>query len=333
MILFRIGVWLGTLVTLLTVCPVARGQLTRLNVSYTGESPTQLPAFIAKETGIFVKNGLDVQLVRTTSTVSVMGLLSGDLAILQVAGPAVISSALKGADAVFVAGGAVTLDYWFMSAKAIKTPEQLKNGTVGSSDLSGASFIASQFAIRKLGLNPIKEVAIIRAGGTSDRLVGSRTGRLQATLLSPPTSFVAQREGFNLLTDVAGLPFQHNGVATTRKFIREKPDVVRRYVKSQVEAVHVLKSDRETSIKVVGKYLKLKDRELLEKSYDVSAGEDVYPRKQYPTLAGIKTILDALAAENSKAREVKPEDFVDLTFIKELDESGFIAKLYQDKGR
>ena len=98
------------------------------------------------------------------------------------------------------------------------------------------------------------------------------------------------------------------GVATTRKFIRDKPDVVRRYVKSQVEAVHVLKSDRETSIKVVAKYLKLKDRELLEKSYDVSAGEDVYPRKQYPTLAGIKTILDALAAENPKAKEVKPED-------------------------
>ena len=184
MILFRVGVWVGTLVTLLAVCPPARGQLTRLNVSYTGESPTQLPAFIAKETGIFAKNGLDVQLVRTTSTVSVMGLLSGDLAILQVAGPAVLSSALKGADAVFVAGGAVTLDYWFMSAKAIKTPVQLKNGTVGSSDLSGASFIASQFAIRKLGLNPIKEVAIIRAGGTSDRLVGLRTGRLQATLLS-----------------------------------------------------------------------------------------------------------------------------------------------------
>ena len=171
-----------------------------------------------------------------------MGLISGDLAILQVGGPAVISSALKGSDAVFVAGGAVTLDYWFMSAKAIKTGEQLKGGTIGSSDLSGSSFIASQFAVRKLGLNPSKDVAIIRSGGTSDRLTGLRTGRLQATLLSPPTSFIGQKEGFNLLTDVAGLPFQHNGVATTRKFIREKPDVVRRYVKSQVEAVHLLEN-------------------------------------------------------------------------------------------
>jgi ABC-type nitrate/sulfonate/bicarbonate transport system substrate-binding protein len=221
-----------------------------------------------------------------------------------------------------------------MTAKTIKTAEQLRNGIVGSSDLSGSSFIASQFAIRKLGLNPLKDVAIIRAGGTSERLVALRTGRIQATLLSPPTMFIAEKEGFNVLTDVAGLPFQHNGVATTRRFIREKQDVVRRYVKSQIEAVHLLKTDKETTIKVIGRYLRqLKDRELLEKSYDVSAGEDVYPRKQYPTLAGIKTILDAMVHENPKVKEMKPEEFVDMTFVKELDESGFIAKLYQEKGR
>ena len=75
----------------------------------------------------------------------------------------------------------------------------------------------------------------------------------------------------------------------------------------------------------------LKDRELLEKSYDVSVGEEVYPRKQYPTLAGIKTILDAMVSEDPKAKEVKPESFVDLTYVKELDDSGYIAKLYQQK--
>jgi ABC-type nitrate/sulfonate/bicarbonate transport system substrate-binding protein len=324
----------ATVVGLFALGPEARAQVPKLHVSYTGESPTQLPAFIAKETGIFAKNGLDVQLVRATSTVAVMGLISGDLPILQVGGPAVISSSLKGSDAVFVAGGAVTLDYWFMTMKTIKTAEQLKGAIVGSSDLSGSSFIASQFAVRKLGLNPAKDVAIIRAGGTSERLVGLRAGRIQATLLSPPTMFMAQREGFNVLTDVAGLPFQHNGVATTKKFIREKPDIVRKYVKSQVEAVHLLKTDRETTIKVLGRYLRqLKDTDLLEKSYEVSVGEEVYPRKQYPTVAGIKTILDAMANENPKVKEVKPEDFVDMTFIKELDESGFIAKLYQEKGR
>lgn len=310
----------------------AQGQLTKVNVAYTGESPTQLVAFLAKETGIFTKNGLEVQVIRTNSSVAVMGLLSGEMAILQVAAPTVISSALRGGDAVFVAAGVVTLDYWLMSTKAIKTAAQLKNGIIGTSDLSGSSFIASRFAVRKLGLDPDKDVAIIRSGGTPERLVGLRAGRIQATLLSPPTSFIAQKEGFNFLTDVAGLPFQHNGVVTTRKFIREHPDTVRRYVKSQIEAVHLMKTDRETGLKVLGKFLaRQKDRDLIEKSYDVSMGEEVYPRKQYPTLPGIATVLEAMAKENPKARDARPEDFVDMRFVKELDESGFVDNLYKKK--
>jgi NitT/TauT family transport system substrate-binding protein len=326
-VLFLIVLWAAVL-------PLnhAGAQLTRVNAAYTGESPTQLTAYLAKETGIFAKNGLDVQVIRTTSSVAVMGLISGELAILQVAAPTVVSSVLRGSDAVYVAAGVVTLDYWLMSGKAIKSPAQLKNGILGSSDLSGASFIASRFAVRKLGLDPDKDVAIIRSGGTPERLVGLRTGRIQATLLSPPTNFIAQKEGFNFLTDVSGLPFQHNGVVTTRKFIRERPDIVRRYVKSQIEAVHLMKTDRETGLKVLAKFLaRQKDRDLIEKSYDVSMGEEVYPRKQYPTLPGIATVLEAMAKENPKAKEVKPEDFVDLRFVKELDESGFIDNLYKKK--
>ena len=308
----------------------AHAQLAKVNVAYTGESPTQLVAFLAKETGIFAKNGLDVQVIRTTSSVAVMGLLSGEMAILQVAAPTVVSSNLRGSDAVYVAGGVVTLDYRLMSTKAIKTAAQLKNGIIGSSDLSGASYIASRFAARKIGLDPDKDIAIIRSGGTPERLVALRTGRIQATLLSPPTSFIAQKEGFNFLTDVTNLPFQHNGVVTTRKFIRENPETVRRYVKSQVEAVHLMKTDRDTGLKVLAKFLgRQRDRELIEKSYDVSVGEEVYPRKQYPTLAGITTVLEAMAKDNPKAKEAKPEEFVDLRFIRELDESGFIDTLYK----
>jgi NitT/TauT family transport system substrate-binding protein len=325
----RVRVWV-VLLGCIFPCAYAQGQLIRVNSAYTGESPTQLVAFLAKETGIFAKNGLDVQVIRTTSSIAVMGLLSGEMAILQVAAPTVISANLRGSDAVYVAAGVVTLDYWLMSGKNIKNGAQLKNGIIGSSDLSGASFIASRFAARKVGLDPDKEIAIIRSGGTPERLVALRTGRIQATLLSPPTSFIAQKEGFNFLTDVTNLPFQHNGVVTTRKFIRENPDTVRRYVKSQVEAVHVMKTNRELGLKVLTKFLgRQKDRDLIEKSYDVSMGEEVYPHKQYPTLAGINTVLEAMAKDNPKAKEAKPEDFVDLRFIRELDESGYIDSLYK----
>ena len=317
----------------LSVGSQAFGQLTKLNVLTTGVSPTSLPSYIARDSGIFARNGLDVQVVRGTSSIATMALISGELGIIEIAGPSIVRSSLRGADVVFVAAGVVTLNYWLMAAKHIKTAEQLKGGIIGSSDLSGSSFIAIQFALRKIGLNPDKDATIIRAGGTPERLVGLQTGRMQATVLNPPTSFLAHREGFNILTDVTGMPFQHNGVATTKRFIRDHADVVRRYVKSQIEAVHLMKADRQTGIAILMKALKAKpeERELVEKSYIASIGEEVYPQKQYPSIAGIQTILDAMVKEEPKAKDAKPEDFVDARFIQELDNGGFIANLYKGK--
>jgi ABC-type nitrate/sulfonate/bicarbonate transport system substrate-binding protein len=123
------------------------------------------------------------------------------------------------------------------------------------------------------------------------------------------------------------------GVATTRTFIRESPDIVRRYVKSQIKAVHRIKTDRETGKKVLVKYLGSQDKEILERTYDLISADDKLPPKQYPTLEGIKNILEPLAQTDAKAKAAKPEDFVDMRFIKELDESGFIDDLYKGRKR
>jgi len=125
-----------------------------------------------------------------------------------------------------------------------------------------------------------------------------------------------------------GLVYQHTTAATTRKYIREHADVVRRYVKSQVDAVHRIYTDKETSIKVLGKYFGGKiERDILEKSYENLLNESVLPRKQYPSLEGLKTIL----ATEAKGKTAKPEEFVDVSFIRELDQSGYIDGLYKKK--
>jgi hypothetical protein len=137
-----------------------------------------------------------------------------------------------------------------------------------------------------------------------------------------------------VLADLAalGLAYQHTAGATTRRFIRGSFDAVRKYVKSQVEAVHRLKTDRETGLKVLAKYMRgITDREILEKSYDITIADNMLPAKQYPTLEGIKLILDTFAEKDPRARDAKPEDFVDMRFMKELDESGFIDNLYKGK--
>jgi NitT/TauT family transport system substrate-binding protein len=314
----------------LTFSSIALAQPTKLTVSYSAETPGQLSAWMAKETGIYSQNGLDVQLIRATGNVAVMALLSGEVGIGVMGGASVIASNLSGSDGVMIAAGQVITDYVLVSQPKIKTAEALKGGIVGVSTLSGSSITASRFALRKLGLDADKDVSIIVVGGTPDRLIALQTGRIQATLLSPPTSIVAEKEGFNTLTDVGELPFPYNSIATTRRFIKENQETVRKYIKSHVEAVHRLKTDRETGIKVLAKYLRrVDDRHLLGKSYDLSIADNILPRKQYPALAGIKTVLDMLAERNPKVKTAKPENFVEVRFIKELDENGFIDNLYK----
>lgn len=310
-------------------------QSKKIRVGYSSDAPGSLATWLAKEAGLFARNGLEAELVRTRSTIGVMALLSGDLDFIQASGPTVIESGLRGSDLVYVAGGMATLDFIFISQPEIKTAERLKGGIIGLASIRGASLVATEFALEKLGLKP-KDVKYIVVGGTPERLIALRNKQLQATLLSPPTSIVAEREGFHQLADVGalGLPFLHNGIAASRRYIRENADTVKRYVKSQIESVHLMKTDRQASIAVLAKYLRqTKNKTILEKSYDLSASDQKYPRKQYPTLQGIQTVLDAIADDNPKAKTARPQDFVDARFVKELDDSGFIDGLYKNKAK
>ena len=313
---------------LCSLCADAFAQLTKLNVGYVGVTSDNAAAFIARETGIYARNGLDVQLIYFNSgTTAVTALITGDTPISQTAGPGVINATMNGADAVMIAGGNVTLDYWMLSRPEIKTPEQLKGGAVAISRFGSASDFIVRYALQRLGLTPVKDVAILQVGSLTERLAALETKRVQATVLAPPAMYQAQTRGFNMLVDIAalGLPYQATGVATTRKFIRERTDVVRRYIKAHIEAVHRFKTDRDTSMKMLAKSLALSDKQLLERTYDGAIAEHKLPAKQYPTLEGLKTIL----ASDPRAKGAKAEDFVDLRFIKELDDSGSIDKLYK----
>jgi len=313
----------------------AEAQLTKLRVGYSAISEVDMPAWVAKETKLFEKNGLDVQLVYFTGgTTAVLALVSGEVPICQVAGPAVVNSALAGSDIVMIAGGATAADYSLISGREITRPEQLKGGSVAVSNFGAASDFIARYALEKIGLTPGKDVSMVQAGGISDRLAAVLVGRVQATVLNPPASFIGQKKGLNVLADVAklGLAFQNTGVATSRRFSREQPEIVRRYVRAQVEAVHRIYTDKQTALQILTKYFRGNvERDILEKTWELLTEGTLLPRKQYPTIDGIKFILAPLAEKDPKAKAAKPEDFTDLSFIKALDESGYIDNLYKKK--
>jgi NitT/TauT family transport system substrate-binding protein len=314
-------------------CSVASAQLTKLILGNNAVSGNALPAWMAKEAGIFQKNGLDVSIVYFRGgTITAMALVARETPIAQVSGPPIVSAVLKGADAVVIAGGNVVSEYWLMSRPEIKTAEQLRGGSLAIATFGGQADAISRIALQKLGLAVGKDVAIVQIGTVPERLSALEKGRVQAAMLNPPDNVMAQKRGLNGLISVR-LPYQGVGVSTTRAFIRENPDIVRRYIRSQIEAVHRIKTDREMGIKVLGKYLASTNKEVLELTYDDLRSDEKLAPKQYPTLEGLKNILEPLAETDPKAKAAKPEDFVDMRFIKELDDSGFIDDLYKGRKR
>ncbi len=313
----------------------AAAQTARLNVGYSAASADQLPAWVAKDAGIFAKNGLDVQLIFFTGgTTAILALVSGDVPITQVSGPALVNSVFAGSDAVFVAAGITSLNYVLMGKPGVKTAEQLKGGTLAISRFGSATDTIARFAVKKIGLVPGKDITLVQVGSGPERLSAVLTGRVAAAVINPPSSFIAEKKGLAIIADVAkmGLVFQHTGVATTRKYIKERPDIVRRYVRSQVEAVHRMYTDKEATIKALAHYMgRGLDRETLEKSYENVMSEAFYPKKQYPSLEGLKTVLEDIAERDPRAKTANPEQFVDNAFIRELDHSGFIDALYKKK--
>jgi nucleoid-associated protein YgaU len=136
--------------------------------------------------------------------------------------------------------------------------------------------------------------------------------------------------GFNTLADLQmlGLEYQHTGLAVTRNLIKTQPDLVRNILRGFVEAIYYMKTHRKESLTILAKYLKTDDADALEEAYE-SIVQALIPEKPYPTLKGIDIILRELGVKDPNARSAKPEQFVDLTFIKELDSSGFIDRLYK----
>jgi len=305
--------------------------LKKVVIAYSSISPNQAPSWAAYETGLFRKYGLDVQLIFVESgSRTVQTLVSGDVVAAQVAGAGVIQSNLQGSGVVLIAGFLNTLDYKLMVSRDITRPDQLKGKAVAVSRAGSSSDFATRYALEKYGLVPDKDVAILQIGSQPARFAALETGKINGVMVSIPVTARAAKLGFNALADLQmlGLEYQHSALAVSQSLIKSQPDLVRNILKAHVEAIHYMKTHRKETLAILAKYLKTDDTDALQEAYEAEI-EALIPQKPYPTLKGIQTILRELGAKDAAARAARPEQFVDLTFMKELDSSGFIDRLYK----
>ena len=313
-----------------TISPAKGGAQEKLRVAYTVIAPTQATLWTAKELGLFAKHGLDVDLVLLVGApLAVTALVSGETPIVHAGASAVVTSNLQGSGAVLVAGGANRFPYVLFVTDDIKRVEDLRGKKFGVSRIGSADNAAAITVLNGLGIKET-EITYVQAGSIPARLAAMQTNALQATLLQAPETLKAKEIGMRALLDFTKLDveWQQNGVATTRDYIKKRPDTVRRFIRAYVEGSHYNLTNPKGAQKILQKYLAIKDDKSVQESYNEIVAK-LTLKVPYPTDKGIQLYLDQLKIKNAKAAQAKPSDFTDVSFLKELESSGFIDKLYK----
>jgi NitT/TauT family transport system substrate-binding protein len=308
----------------------AQERLEKMNVGYSAQAGAFAPIWITKEAGLFKKNGLDVNLIFIPGgPTAAAAMLAGEVQAVAMAGPAVVTSNLAGSDLVMIGGIVNTFAFQIITVKAITTPQQLKGKRLGVNRFGTAPDIAARFALRRMGIDP-SEVTILQLGEQSTRLAAMKAGQLEAAIVLPPITTIAEREGMNVLMDMSelGAEYQITGLASSQSFITKSRSSAIKLMRSFVEGIHFYKTRKKESMAIIAKYMRTQDREAVEATWDYFANK-IVPKKPYPTAQGIKALLDLAAKERPEAAKVPPERMMDISLLKELDDSGAIDRLYQ----
>ncbi len=306
---------------------VAQAQeLKKIKIGYPAISYNQIHIWVAKDAGLFRKHGLDSEIIffRGGQTAT-QALVAGDPPIVNIG--TVVQAGLQGHDVVLIGSSENAYNYSVVARPGTTRIEQLKGKRLGVSGFGSASHNASLILLKKFNLEPNKDVALVIAGPTSDRLSAVDAGRIDATLLTPSELPRSRKQGLVEVYDLTdlGVEVQGNGFATSRSFIKSQRDTVLSALKGYVEAIHYIHRNRDETRKIVAKYLRLTDAEVLDATY--AAFVKTVQKRPMPTLKGIQFLLDEVAGKMPNAKTVKPEQFVDLSLLQQLDKEGFFAEM------
>ncbi len=302
----------------------------RIKVAFSAMTANNAPFWIALDKGFFKKNGLDVDLIYVAGgSRLVTAMLAGDAPIAHVGGVPIVTAEMHKVDLVFIGATVNKMLFQFFVSKGIIRPEDLKGKRVAVSRFGSGSDFAMRMALKELGLEPNKDVAILQLGGTPARLAALDSGSIQGTVLLPPENIIAEQRGFRLLTDLAASDseFLNLGVATSKEFIASHPGIVRRFMRAYVEAIHFYKTREPESMEILSRHTGMENREVLKETY--SLYQTVFQPAPYVTLKGVQNIIDDLAEKEPEAASISAQSLIENRFIKELDESGYIRSLYR----
>ncbi len=287
--------------------------------------------YVAQDRGFYKKNGLDADLLLIPSTtISVSSLVAGDVQVANASGGGVASAVVAGADLVMVACYLNSLPYELVVQESIKSAEDLKGKSIGISRLGSASDVAARALIRGLGLDPEKQVLIMQVGSPGERAAAFRNGRIAGLPSTPGLIHLTKGVPYRILISTADFhkrfEFPYICATTTKSYLSRQRETVRKVLMAHVEATQFFKTHKEESKRIIAKYTRISNENYLEAAYTASA--KLYDVVPLVTRAGVETQIKEAVGRKPGA-QLRYEDMVDESLVRELEKRGFIDKIYK----
>ena len=312
-----------------SITVAAPAEIERLNVVYSSISAASVSTWVPKESGIYRKYGLDVNLIYVAGSQAITTLISGDAQVAQGSGAAAISSRLAGSEVKIIGNVINVIPMSLVVTPDIAGPQDLKGKTFGVSRFGSLTDLGLRRAVSEWGLEPAKDIKMIQTGGVPENLLFMQQGVIKGALLSSPTLEKAKEMGYKELLNLGNLKYRYPGTAlvATDGFIRNRAQTLNRFLKATLEGIKFAKANQEFTVKVLGKYTRTVDTKLLDSAFHTYILGYI---RDVPTVSAdeVETALDEIAARVPKAKGADPKQFFDPAPMDQLAKEGFVKQLY-----
>jgi ABC-type nitrate/sulfonate/bicarbonate transport system substrate-binding protein len=321
-------VWLGFFIV-----PYAALPADRLLGVHSARVMSQSMPWIAEEAGLFRKYDIEFPLVYIgSSPLATAAMLGGDGELLMDGGLGIVRAYVQGnTELVCIGGQKNILTQSILAKPAIKRLEDLRGKKVGVTRIGSTTHYFATEAFHKIGMEAGRDYTIIQTGGAPEMLAALSSGAIEAGTLAPPLDAQAIALGFHYVVYGPDLRIPQVAVAfmTRRSTLAKRPQVLARFMRAMAEAAKILHTDKDFTFKVLSKQLRVTDRKTFDAAYNVEI-KVLEPRLTIRPEA-FQAILDDVAQTDSRAKKIKPYDFIDGRFLDEMTKSGFFDRLWGGK--
>jgi len=291
-----------------------------VRIAYSSISAAMLPLFVAKDRKLFDKHGVDVELTYIRG-LAIEALIAGEVQFVRASPPSVVRSTLRGADLAVIANTINVPLFSLMTRADVKRPEEIKGKKLGVTNLGDSPDFVLSMILEKFGFQRGSDVTVLAIrGGMPDLMIAVSKGFVDGGMISAPSNLRGVKLGLRELIDSAdlGVPYLNSPMSTRRAYIKSNRDTVLRVLRGYYQGVQETRSDREAATRILAKYTRVAEPEILAESYRIY-GQKHLQKTINVDLEGVKQLLKHIGKDAAGAN---PANFVDATLIQDLEREG-----------